>query len=362
MLKKVKTILTRIVGGANIATILAAVFTGYSGYWDAEAHPSLSCLGLVFPIFALINVGFLLFWTFFRWRGIIIPLLGFAVCFFPIRDYCPVNLPSKPPADAIQVLSMNVMYFNFKVPKDSVDALHTLLRYLKRTKPDIACFQEIPIQKNKWEMLKETGRHFEKISNDKGKTLVAVSRFPIIGKELIPYESEGNLSAAFHLLIEKDTVTLVANHLQSFSLSEKERSEVEKIIGGSGNRNPRSKENIHLTEKLVRATRHRASQVKAVCHYTDSIMAGGRSVILCGDFNETPVSYSHREMKKRLTDCYSSTATGPGFSYEQNGMHLRIDHIFCSSDWTPYRCQVIDGLHASDHYPLRCWLKKSTKR
>lgn len=361
MLKKVKSLLIRIIGGANISTILIAILTGYSDRFDAETSPLLSCSGLVFPLFALINGLFLLFWVFFWWRGVIIPVLGFLACYFPMRAFCPLNLPSDPPRDAIQLVSMNVMHFSYPMPEDSVDALHTIKRYIDRTKPDIACFQEVSPFREQWNTLGGKDRNIEYIDHN-GNLLLTMSRFPIIGKERIPYESAGNLSAAFHLLIDGDTVTLISNHFQSFSLSKEERSEVGKIIDGSGDRNPRSTGNRLLISKIVNVTRRRAPQIKAVTHYIDSIRSKGRSVIVCGDFNETPISFSHRQMEKRLTDCYSSTATGPGFTFEQNGMHFRIDHVFCSPDWTPYRCQVVDRLRASDHYPLRCWLKKDTKR
>ena len=361
MLKKVKSLSIRIIGGANISTILIAVLTGYSDRFDAATSPLLSCSGLAFPFFALVNGLFLLFWVFFWWRGVIIPVLGFLACYFPMRAFCPLNLPSNPPRDAIQLVSMNVMHFSYPIPEDSVDALHTIKRYIDRTKPDIACFQEVSPFREQWNTLGGKDRNIEYIDHN-GNILLTMSRFPIIGKERIPYESAGNLSAAFHLLIDGDTVTLVSNHFQSFSLSKEERSEVAKIIDGSGDRNPRSTGNRLLISKIVNVTRRRAPQIKAVTHYIDSIRSKGRSVIVCGDFNETPISFSHRQMEKRLTDCYSSTATGPGFTFEQNGMHFRIDHIFCSPDWTPYRCQVVDRFRASDHYPLRCWLKKDTKR
>ncbi|MDD7318924.1 MAG: endonuclease/exonuclease/phosphatase family protein [Prevotella sp.] len=362
MLRKVKSLLIKLVGGANAATVLIAILTGYSSCFDAETSPLLSCSGLAFPAFMIINALFLLFWLFFWWRGAIIPLLGFLLCYFPLRDFCPINLPSNPPDDAIQLLSMNVMQFKNEMPADSVDALHTIIRYLDMAKPDIACFQEVPPQRYKWEQLGGKGRYIEDVDNNSGNVLLMVSRFLIIGKERIPYESLGNLSAAFHLLIDSDTVTVVSNHFQSFNLSEEERSEVGKIISGRGNRDPRSEGNRLLISKVVATTRYRAPQIKAVTHYIDSLLSRGRSVIVCGDFNETPVSFSHRQMEKRLTDCYSSTATGPGFTFERNGMHFRIDHIFCSPDWTPYNCQVVDRLHASDHYPLRCRLKKRSKR
>lgn len=361
MLKKVKSFLIKIIGGANIATILIAILLGYSDRFDAAAHPLLSFSGMLFPFFALLNAAFLLFWVFFWWRGIIIPIIGFVLCYSPMRAFCPFNIPQKKPSDAVKLLTMNVMYFNYSVQKNGDDAFKTVSRFIDKTQPDIVCLQEVPPFREKMNQLGAMGKYSDNVNNNKGNVLFVMSRYPIIGKERIMFKSPGNLSAAFHLLIDKDTVTLIVNHFQSIRLSKAERSKVEKMIDGKGSKNIRSKDNKLLVSKVVESIRFRAPQVNAVTHYLDSIQARGRSVLLCGDFNEPPISYSHHQMEKRLTDCYSSTATGPGFTFEQNGMHFRIDHIFCSSDWTPYRCEVVDNLVASDHYPLLCWLKKGPK-
>ena len=358
---KVKSFLIKIIGGANIATILIAMILGYSDRFDAAAHALLSASGMVFPVFALLNAAFLMFWVFFWWRGIVIPVIGFVLIYFPMRAYCPFNVPQDAPDDAVKLLTMNVMNFNYPVPEDSVNAFQTVSRYVQRTSPDIACFVEFPpipkMMKDMSEMCKYSGN----VNNNKGNVLFVLSRYPIIGKERIMFESVGNLSAAFHLLMDRDTVTLVVNHFQSICLSKEERQEVGKIIDGTSSRDIRNSDNKLLVAKVVEAIRYRAPQVDAVTHYVDSIRAMGRSVLLCGDFNESPISYSHHQMEKRLVDCYSSTATGPGFTFEQNGMHFRIDHIFCSDDWTPYRCEVVDKMRTSDHYPMLCWLKKGAK-
>lgn len=361
MLKKIKSFFLKIFGGANIATILIAILLGYSDRFDAAAHPLLSSSGMLFPVFILINAAFLLFWVFFWWRGIIIPVIGFVLCYLPMRAFCPFNIPQEQPSDAVKLLTMNVMNFNYSVPEDSVNAFNMVSRFIRRTQPDIVCLQEFPPFREKIKEMGAIGKYSDDVNNNKGNVLFVMSRYPIIGKERIMFESAGNLSAAFHLLMDKDTVTLIVNHFQSICLSKSERSKVENIIDGKGSRNLNSTENKLLVSKVVESIRFRAPQVNAVTHYLDSIQAKGRSVLLCGDFNEPPISYSHRQMEKRLTDCYSSTANGPGFTFEQDGMHFRIDHIFCSSDWTPYRCEVVDNLVASDHYPLLCWLKKGSK-
>ncbi|MBN2917310.1 MAG: endonuclease/exonuclease/phosphatase family protein, partial [Prevotella sp.] len=87
-----------------------------------------------------------------------------------------------------------------------------------------------------------------------------------------------------------------------------------------------------------------------------------QSIILCGDFNDGPISYAHRTIAKDLTDCYIASGNGPGISYHHGGFFVRIDNIMCSDDWEPYECKVDDKIAVSDHYPIICKLKMHPKK
>ena len=48
------------------------------------------------------------FWLLFNYKYAIIPVLGFLMCWEPIRNYCPVNFTSHDSKDGIKVTSFNV--------------------------------------------------------------------------------------------------------------------------------------------------------------------------------------------------------------------------------------------------------------
>ena len=87
-----------------------------------------------------------------------------------------------------------------------------------------------------------------------------------------------------------------------------------------------------------------------------------KNIILCGDFNDTPVSYSHYQLGKNLKDCYVATANGLGRTYNRYAMLVRIDHILCSPHfWKPYSCHIDNQVNYSDHYPIICYLQRVMK-
>ena len=111
-----------------------------------------------------------------------------------------------------------------------------------------------------------------------------------------------------------------------------------------------------LYAKLVAATEKRAPQADAVARYVREHKR--YPIILCGDFNDNPISYVHHTIAKELTDCYTATGNGPGISYNSNAFFVRIDNIMCSDHFVPYDCSVDRSIKASDHYPIKCWVKR----
>lgn len=79
---------------ALLIVVVNALFTGllllvaYSPYIQPATHPVQSCLGLTFPVFALINGGFLIFWLVIqRYKTALLPLTAFC---YATRSYGPI--------------------------------------------------------------------------------------------------------------------------------------------------------------------------------------------------------------------------------------------------------------------------------
>ncbi len=361
MIKKLKVFTLQMIAGANIASILFMLAVGYSDRINPASFPVLSTVGLTFPVFLLINFGFLVFWLLFKKRGAIIPLVGFLICYIPIRKYCPLNISHEPPAGSIKVLSYNVWYFAGWEDKDG--KVNPILDYIRKQDADIVCLQESAtneVGKQKVDSIlnpiyqyRDTARH------GAGDVISIFSKYPILSKEHIDYKSRGNISAAFKLIVDGTEVLVINNHLETTALTPDDKSRFSSMIKGDMKANSAESTSKLLIKKLAKATAIRGPQAEAVARY----MAYHRNlpIILCGDFNDGPISYAHRTVAKDLTDCYIESGNGPGISYHHNRFYVRIDNIMCSSDFKPYGCHVDNSIKTSDHYPIICWLKKRPK-
>ena len=192
-----------------------------------------------------------------------------------------------------------------------------------------------------------------------GQNNVAVlSRYPIVGKELI-CRGNNNGAAAFRLLLApKDTLLVVNCHLESMHLSAAERSKYHDLVRKPEDTDVKASSHL-LISKISTASVERARQADLVAGFLHR--HEGKNLIVCGDFNDTPVSYAHRVIRGNLTDAFRATGNGLGRSFNRDAIVVRIDNIFCSRHWRPFACRVDNSLAASDHYPVVCSLKRVEK-
>lgn len=360
----IKKFLFGLISGANIVTIALMLIVGYSDHISPEKYPLFACMGMVFPITLLANLLFIPVWVLLSWRRLLIPIIGFLLAYPAIRVYVPLHGKSTVPEGSLRVISYNVCGYggNFKYEQ----AFDTIFSYFKAQQADIVCIQED--MSSKW---LDTQKRYEeyfpyndttRISKNPHGTLNSVgihSRYPILFKEEIPYESENNGSVAYYLKINDDTVIVINNHLEHIHLNTEERSRYNDMISGEVARDTMEAETVGIVKKLTVGMSIRAKHAEIVHKYIEN--HSQYPIISCGDFNDTPISYARHTMARGLTDCFVESGCGFGISFNRKGFSFRIDHMMCSSHFTPYQCTVDDNMDASDHYPLLCWLKMTSK-
>lgn len=334
----------------NIAVIIAMNFCAYTCYLHATYHPNFSFFGLAFPAFLVLDICFILFWLIFKWKIALLPVLGMLCCAHSVRTYCPINLKREVPEGAIKVMSYNVCYFGGALKNDEMTENNPILNYIIGSNADIVCIQEgsVANKPKVKEMLGSVYPHIQE-GEESNHINVCLSKYPIIDTELIAYESKSNKSFAYKILIGNDTVLVVNNHLESYRLHDEEKDEYKSII-----RHPSDKGNVRkydsLTGILSATNKIRGLQADRVAEYVDSVPC--RYKIVCGDFNDPSLSYTHHRLTRNLVDAYTQSGFGPGISFHESGMYFRIDGILVSDNITTYQTKVDNSIAESDHYPI----------
>ena len=363
MIKKLKAFTIQMFAGANVATVLLMLAVGFSDRLSPAEHPLLSTAGMTFPVFLLINLLFLFFWLVFKLRMVWIPIAGYLLAYVPISIYLPVNARQEAPEGALKVISYNVCSYGGNYKYD--DGVGPVSDYLRGEDADIVCLQE-DVDTWRGNAFKTYEKNYA--YND---TLVLINevecfnalgihtRFPILRRERIDYSSLANGSAAWWLNVKGDTVIVINNHFESCHLTLEDRQQYRQILYGKLSGDSARSESKLLMVKLAEANAKRSGQIDAVLRYAEEHRQ--YPIIVCGDFNDNPISYSRHAMAKVLTDCFAETGRGLGLSYNQKAFSFRIDHIFCSEAFEPYNCKIDSRMDASDHNPLICWLKMKPK-
>lgn len=360
MMGQLKKFSLQMTGGANIASIIVMLLIGYSGFINPVSFPRLSNIGLLFPLFLLINLTFLILWLLIKPKYSIIPLLGFVVCYGPVRTYCPINIPSSPPKDAIKVLSYNVWLF---AGWEDHGRPNPILNYIKKQNADIVCLQETApyeISQEKIDSALNPVYPYHDIVSHNGNYMSIYSKFPVLSRERIDIKSKGNLCTAFKINVRGKDIIVINNHLETTDLSVEDKNRFKMMVEGDMKVGYAERTSMMLVRKLGEQTCKRAPQADAVARYIS--YHRGQPVIVCGDFNDNPLSYVRRTIADGLTDCYISTANGPGISYHRAGFYVRIDNMMCTHNLIPYSCKVDNSIKTSDHYPISCYFKLRDKR
>lgn len=361
MIRQIKDFTVKIVAGANVAVIIVMFLVGFADYVNPERYPLLSTVGLAFPFFLIVNLAFIVFWVVFRLRMVIIPVLGYLACYVPISIYLPVNMRRDLPENCIKVMTWNIQAYSGEPRYD--DAFDMIFDYIRDSDADIVCLQEdAGISSERRMRLDSLYAYTDTciVSNSKGTNGMGIySRYPILRREKIDYPSDANLSMAYYLKRQRDTLLVIVNHFETTHLSRSDRKKYKEMMKGNLGKDTMREESKRLLHTLAESNKLRAPQARAVHEYVESHRQ--YPIIVCGDFNDNPISYTRRMVAKGLTDCYVESGRGVGLSYNQKGFFVRIDNILCSDNFEPYNCYVDDKIDASDHYPMICWLKFDKK-
>ena len=233
-----------------------------------------------------------------------------------------------------------------------LDTKLEMLEYINELDADVVCLQEVLVYKKgdrlTLPMMREAMKNYPytyfdfKLYNSRRQFgNVVFSRYPLVNKETIPFESKANISSQCDMVVDGDTIRLVVNHLESFYLNDDDLDLSDLDVSNI-------QENS-LVRKLVRANRLRHDQVSVL---REAIRQSPHPVIAVGDFNSLPISWVYWRMNLGMRDCFAESSVGQyGSTYQRKGLSARIDYIFTSRKLKPISCEVGDAEY-SDHYPV----------
>ncbi|HQG76976.1 MAG TPA: endonuclease/exonuclease/phosphatase family protein [Bacteroidales bacterium] len=358
-----KKLIYKIVLTVNILFALALLASYISVHIrpDIFAFPAL--LGLSYPYLLLINILFALLWIIFLKAEAFISIAVIAMGLTHFSNYIRLRKPSGDKTGTFEVLSYNVRLFNYYENKKPVSSERRIMELLKNHQPEIICLQELYFQgdpERKEAALRSAlgnryHSHLKVISTGRNRYygVATLTRFPIVNRGEIYHPRSSSISIFTDIVIESDTFRIFNNHLESFRLQRRERSFAAELTEASGDKEAVS-ELRSISRSLRQGYKRRAAQAQIL---KDRINKTSYPVIVAGDFNDTPVSFTYRKIRKGLNDSFLTSGYGAGFTYRGNYPPNRIDYILYGNG---LECRQFDimKINYSDHYPIIAYFRK----
>ncbi|MDR1865060.1 MAG: endonuclease/exonuclease/phosphatase family protein [Bacteroidales bacterium] len=321
----------------------------------------LGFFGLAYVPLLAINVCCMIFWLLGKRKryallsaAVILSGWGFTMRYV---QFFGRELPESEKDGSIKTISFNVHMFHQKDTRQEDGSMLNIFDFFNRSGADVICMQEFSASTGSAVRPEDVSRrlnmpdyHVELTGNAAG--IATYSRFPIANRKLIYSDKTTNACMYTDLLINGDTIRVFNIHLKSIGFGIRQRNLLNHVIKTEYD-NADVKTIRGIIRQMAEASLRRSKQVKAVEKH---ILESPYPVILCGDFNDPPVSYSYQQIRGKLKDAFMESGRGMSTTYDVGQLSKqRIDYILHSPSLTAYGYES-PRVRLSDHYPVMCRL------
>ena len=309
--------------------------------------------GLAYPYLLIINLLFVLYWMFRRKWSFLIPLIIILVGYRSLSDFYQLSRGDKSnmkDIEQLNVLSYNVRSFDrYKWTKDP-NTPNNIINLINSQEPDVVCLQEYRSTTEGFLSLvnlkKELGMRYVHCSNEKGGVAI-FSKYPITKKANLSFAKDYLCKAIFADISIKGKLLRVYNlHLESNRLVGKNYKFIKKEEYQGNEEDFAEIKDISL--RLSHAFTRRAEQALKI---KEHINKSPHPTLVCGDFNDTPNSYTYNQLSRNMKDAFVAQGKGISTTYSGDFPSFRIDYLLYSKGII---CTKYDRIRKrySDHYPI----------
>ncbi len=332
--------------------VIAAAASLIMSYLSLYISPSVSVIPLFFGLYFIplvfLNLIILLFGVARRaaimWVTFIalLPSILFAEMFVRWGD-----VEKCENGNSVKICSYNVGLFSQGKGIDFHTSIRGVSQFLSENNVDIACLQEFFITdtasiKKYFPGYPYYYMHLFKSKRGAGFGNITLSKFPIEESEKIRFDKSTNLCIYTDILINGKRVRIYNTHLESHSIS------FTALIKRFRESENMTNEIYDVHDKLAFTFRKRSHQVDSIIRHTFETR---QPIIICGDLNDTPMSYTYKSLTSNRKDSFRQAGKGFSATYSFLWPMLRIDYIlYPKTFWS--LSHTTPRIKYSDHYPV----------
>ncbi len=364
-------IIKKIMWVLNILAVIAFILSFLASWISPETLWWLALFGLGFEILFAINILFILYWIIVKDKKFFLSLVLVIFGIGKIFGILQINFSSQNESELrekgfIKVMSFNVRLFDLYNWFHNTETRQRIFDFLKKESPDIICIQEFytsdgkdPSFRNKEKLHHYLQAEFAQLeytvnlNNTDHWGIATFSKYPIIKKVSKHFAKHGgNIFISSDIKIGMDTIRIFNTHLESIHFGWSDYKFIQNLNNDDIEQDE-LKGSLIILRRLRKAFIKRAKQVEVL---QDSIAVSPYPIIVCGDFNDTPSSYTYAILADDLKDAFRESGIGSGKTYAGPFPSFRIDYIFHDKRISSSAYRTIKE-KLSDHYPISCMVK-----
>ena len=359
-------IVLNIIALALLALSCLAVYIEPGQYWQ------LSFIGFAFPFVLILNVLFLLGWTLAWQRLAFVPLIAIALTWKFIAVTFGFNYTTENKEHGVRIMSWNVKAFDLYNWSHNHEARNAMMGLIKKTNPDVLCLQEfysnsevfhniafirdtlgyqycyfppaIQISKPALSKRQKLEWHDHPLIQQWG--VATFSKFAMTDTGKVDFgPTLSNACIYTDLNMHGKTVRLYNVHFQSIHLGYEDYAILDEL---EDSQKTQWKGLKAIAQKMKLAYDRRSVQANTVAQ---SLQNYSGNKIVCGDFNDVPVSYTYHQVKDNLQDAFVEKGKGFSPTFSNKFSIFRIDYTLLDPSFKINSYRVIKK-ELSDHYPV----------
>lgn len=348
----------------SVIVIFCTTLSCLAPYVNPEKFWVIALFGLAFIYTYLCNAVFLII-NFFRRRKILFAHLALFIAGMPVflNHFSFGRVGNGDDGINVKLMSYNVRVFDLYNWSKNLETKANMFELIKKESPQIISFQEF------YSSTTADYRNLDSLKQLLGLKevhtlfpvflygtdyygVVTMTSFPVLRRETIFHnKAQSNGAICTDIVVNNDTIRVYNVHLQSIRFKPEDYKFIKSIEISANEKQLQGLEGV--IERLRNAFVVRASQVNLL---SEHIKQSPFPVVVSGDFNDTPASYTYRKLSQSLKDAFKESGSGVSTTYNGTFPAFRIDYILHSRDIASTNYKVIRKNY-SDHYPLVVKLK-----
>ncbi|WP_312185123.1 endonuclease/exonuclease/phosphatase family protein [Sphingobacterium sp.] len=331
LLIKIVVILVALMTSLSFLALFIPPQTTVVFQWIGVLLPALVCSNLLFFIIGLYKRS---------WYSIC-PLIALLANFHYFTKIIQANPIGNVETANIRFASYNVREFKMIY---NLSSMQQIASYIDSQQVNTLCLQEVPAHCSIAELKSVFTKfhYFMLTENKEGQHQLAIlSKFPLNAVETISFDERPNCAIFADLSLKKNKIRIGNCHLQTTNWNQ-----VKGDLLPAENAGYKWWSAIKTMSANFRLRGAQADRLR------EAMDSSPFPMLMCGDFNNSPNSYSYHKIKGNMKDAFCESGNGYGYTYTNLMKLFRIDFVFFSGpefQAMNYRTGDVDY---SDHLPV----------